>query len=82
MPISVISISPDDFKNNIDHYFDIALKGEVISIPDKGVFISNKSNPDGLPNHRPMGLAKDDFITPDEFDEQLPDYLNNLFEGI
>ena len=30
---------------------------------------------------RPMGLAKGDFVVPDDFDDPLPDDVLQLFEG-
>ncbi|MBM2816438.1 MAG: Antitoxin [Ignavibacteria bacterium] len=72
------AITLSEFQSNIPYYLMIVEKGTDIVIKSK----TNESlNQYELKNtqKRPMGLAKRIFTIPDNFDDSLPEEIENLF---
>lgn len=80
------TISIDDIQQDLAGYFERVQAGETLLITQAGRLVA-EINPiksavtEGAPPLRPIGLAKGQFIVPDDFDDPLPEEIQRLFEG-
>jgi hypothetical protein len=63
----------------IDHGRLLLKSGE--SLPEKASGLLTILNPPPLSQPRPIGLAKGQFIVPEDFNAPLPEDVLNAFEG-
>ena len=81
------TISIDEIQRDLAGYFERVQAGETLLITQAGRPVAEinpvkSSEPDKLPlTRRPSGLAKGDFVVPDDIDDPLPDELQRLFDG-
>ena len=67
-------------------YFERVQAGETLLVTKSGLPVAEinpiASSPEEAPlTRRPHGLAKGQFVVPDDFDDPLPDEIQRLFEG-
>lgn len=77
----MITISISDFKKKADYYLNKIKSGEEFVISDKNRSFAKITpiKPD-TNGKRPVGLAKGDFVVPDDFDSPLPADVQKMFE--
>ena len=81
------TISVDEIQYDLAGYLTRVQAGETLLITEAGRPVAEINpikpvEPDDLPlTPRPRGLAKGDFVVPDDFDDPLPDEIQRLFEG-
>ena len=81
------TISVDEIQYDLAGYLARVQAGETLLITQAGQPVA-EINPikfteaEDVPlTPRPRGLAKGDFVVPDDFDDPLPDEIQRLFEG-
>lgn len=81
------TISIDDIQQDLAGYFERVQAGETLLITQAGQPVAEinpikSAEAEDVPlTPRPRGLAKGDFVVPDDFDDPLPDEIQRLFEG-
>lgn len=76
-----MNVTVEDIENDPHEYLHRVLEGETVVVfrDDQAVAeIRPLSDRTGL---RPFGLAKGDFVVPNDFDESLPEDVLAEFEG-
>lgn len=79
------TITVDDIQQDLASYLTRVQAGETLLITQAGRPVAEInpvkfSEPEDLPlTPRPRGLAKGDFVVPDDFDDPLPDEIQRLF---
>jgi len=80
------TISIDEIQNDVRRYFDRVQAGETLLVTRLGQPVAeiipvtpNLEDRDLTP--RPYGLAKGEFVVPDDFDDPLPEDILRDFEG-
>jgi antitoxin (DNA-binding transcriptional repressor) of toxin-antitoxin stability system len=62
-------------------YLDRVLEGETVVVFEKDQPVAEMRPLAKRAGKRPIGLAKGDFVVPDDFNDPLPDDVLQLFEG-
>ena len=77
----MLNISVNEFRKKMGYYLKKIKSGETLVIGEKEDPIA-KVAPiyKNIRGKRPAGLAKGDFVVPDDFDSPLPSEIINLFE--
>lgn len=80
------TISIDDIQQDLAGYFERVQAGETLLITQAGrpvaeINLIKSASTEGTLPLRPIGLAKGQFIVPDDFDDPLPGEIQRLFEG-
>ncbi len=77
----MLNVPINEFKKKIEFYLNKIKRGETLVIKDEDKSIA-KVAPivNDINGKRPIGLAKDDFIVPDDFDSPLPTEIRKMFE--
>jgi len=80
-----MNISISDFEKNVQLYLKYIKEGKEIHLTQSSKIVALLSPfPSKTKNStkkRPFGLAKGNFIVPDDFNEPLPeDYLNEFYK--
>lgn len=83
---NMTTISIDDIQQDLAGYFERVQAGETLLVTKSGQPVAEiipvASFPEDAPlTRRPHGLAKGEFVVPDDFDDPLPDEVQRLFEG-
>jgi prevent-host-death family protein len=75
-------INIDEIKRDLQSYLQRVEAGEIFIIVQSGKPVAEirPIQSDQL-KQRPFGLCSGEFIVPDDFDESLPEYIINEFEG-
>ena len=68
-------------KNDLRECVDCVLGGETIVITRDDQPVAEIRPLRGAKGRRPIGLAKGEFVVPDDFDDPLPDDILDAFEG-
>ncbi len=78
----MIRINITEAKNHLSKYLRRVKKGETIVLCERGVPIAEicPIKPESR-QLRPIGLYKGRFIVPENFNDPLPDWLLDAFEG-
>ena len=77
----MVEISVDEFRDKFLAFLKRVQAGETIVIAQAGNRIAEIKPVNSLPTApRPIGLAKGDFVVPDDFDEPLPGDIRADFE--
>ncbi len=78
----MIRINITEAKNHLSKYLRRVKKGETIILCERNVPIAEicPIKPESL-QLRPIGLDKGRFIVPENFNDPLPDWLLDAFEG-
>jgi len=80
------TISIDEIQNDVGQYFDRVQAGETLLVTKSGQpvaeIIPATHSPEDLElTPRPYGLAKGEFVVPDDFNDPLPEDILRDFEG-
>ncbi len=80
------TISIDDIQQDLAGYFERVQAGETLLVTKSGQPVAEinpikSAETEETPPLRPIGLAKGQFIVPDDFDDPLPEEIQRLFEG-
>lgn len=78
----MVSITLDEIKQDVEGFLNHIEAGETLVVTKRGKPVAEvKPLTAGEKKPRPFGLAKGDFIVPDNFDAPLPDSVLAEFGG-
>ena len=78
----MLTISADEMQRDLPNYLRLVQSGETLLITQADESIAQmQSVPRAPKDPRPFGLAKGEFVVPDDFDAPLPDEILDGFEG-
>jgi antitoxin (DNA-binding transcriptional repressor) of toxin-antitoxin stability system len=77
----MISVNLNDFAHDTVKYINLVKNGEEITIIDEKFPIIITKQKINDKRQRPLGLGKGEFITPENFNDNLPDEIISSFEG-
>ena len=79
---TMTTITIDEIQRDLRDFIHRVVAGENMFIIDKDKAVAEiKPIEQPLTQSRPYGLAKGDFIVPNDFNSRLPDDIENLFSG-
>ncbi len=76
-----MNVSVEDIEKDPHAYLHRVLEGETVVVFEKDQPVAEMRPLPKRAGKRPMGLAKGDFVVPDDFDDPLPEDVLQLFEG-
>jgi len=76
-----MNVRVEDIESDPREYLDRVLRGETVVITREDQPVAETRPLRGGKGRRPIGLAKGEFVVPDDFDDPLPDDILDLFEG-
>ena len=76
-----MNVSVDEVEKDPHAYFHRVLEGETVVVFEKDLPVVEMRPVAKRSGKRPIGLAKGDFIVPDDFNDPLPEDVLQLFEG-
>jgi antitoxin (DNA-binding transcriptional repressor) of toxin-antitoxin stability system len=76
-----VNVSIEDVENDPREYLDRVLGGETVIVFENDQPVAEMRPLPKRAGMRPIGLAKGDFIVPDDFNDPLPEDVLQLFEG-
>lgn len=78
-----ISIKVEDIEQIFQEYLNRMEAGETIVLMREGIPVAEITpTPRRAKELRPYGLCLNKFVTPDDFNDPLPEELLNAFEGM
>ena len=78
----MVSISTDEIKRDVESFLHHVEAGETLIVTEKGKPLAEvKPLAVSEKQKRPFGLAKGEFIVPDDFDAPLPDRILDEFDS-
>jgi len=76
------AVSVEEIRKDLLRYLHRVEAGETILIlQDSHPVAEMKPVSNGTPRKRPTGLAKGEFVVPDDFNDPLPDDIIDSFDG-
>ena len=76
------TVTLDEIKKDVEAAFHRVEGGETLVVLDSDRPVAEiRPVENALRKPRPIGLAKGQFVVPDDFDDPLPDDIQRLFEG-
>ena len=76
-----MKVSVEDVEKDPREYLDRVLGGETVVVFENDRPVAEMRPLPKRTGMRPIGLAKGDFIVPDDFNDPLPEDVLQLFEG-
>ncbi len=76
-----MNVTVEEVEQNLHEYLHRVLEGETLVLFRKEQPVAEIRPFSGETGLRPFGLAKGEFVVPDDFDAPLPDELLDQFEG-
>lgn len=76
-----MNVSVEDIEKDPRAYLHRVMEGETVVVFEKDQPVAEMRPLAKRAGKRPMGLAKGDFVVPDDFDDPLPEDVLQLFEG-
>jgi antitoxin (DNA-binding transcriptional repressor) of toxin-antitoxin stability system len=76
-----MDVSVEEIKKDPHEYLDRVLEGETVVVFEDDQPVAEMRPLSKRSGLRPIGLAKGDFVVPDDFNEPLPEDVLRLFEG-
>jgi antitoxin (DNA-binding transcriptional repressor) of toxin-antitoxin stability system len=76
-----MNVRVEDIENDPREYLDRVLQGETVVITRADEPVAEIRPLRGGKGRRPIGLAKGEFVVPDDFDDPLPGEILDAFEG-
>lgn len=76
-----MNVSVEDIEKDPRAYFHRVLEGETVVVFEKDNAVAEMRPLAKRAGKRPMGLAKGDFVVPDDFNDPLPEDVLQLFES-
>lgn len=81
LPSFAMNASLEEIEKDPHEYLQRVLEGETVVIFEKDRPVVEMRPVATRSGKRPIGLAKGDFVVPDDFDDPLPEDVLQLFEG-
>jgi antitoxin (DNA-binding transcriptional repressor) of toxin-antitoxin stability system len=81
LPSLKMNVSVEDVEKDPHAFLRRVLEGETVVVFEKDQPVVEMRPLSRRAGKRPMGLAKGDFVVPDDFDDPLPEDVLQLFEG-
>lgn len=81
LPFRAMKVSVEEVEKDPREYFHRVLEGETVVVLRDDQPVAEMRPLTQRVGLRPIGLAKGDFIVPDNFNDPLPDDVLQLFEG-
>jgi prevent-host-death family protein len=75
----MIWVTIDEIERDLPGYLKQVQAGETLVVTQAGKPVAEIKPP--ISYQRPFGLAKGDFVVPDDFDEPLPEHILDEFES-
>lgn len=76
-----MNVSVEDIEKDPRAYLHRVLEGETVVVFERDRPVAEMRPLAKRAGKRPMGLAKGDFVVPDDFNDPLPEDVLQLFEG-
>jgi len=76
-----MKVSVEEIEKDPHEYLHRVLEGETVVVFEKDWPVAEIRPLPKRAGTRPIGLAKGDFVVPDDFNDPLPDDVLQLFEG-
>ena len=76
-----MNVSVEDIEKDPRGYLHRVLEGETVVVFENDRAIAEMRPLTKRSGLRPIGLAKGDFVVPDDFNDPLPEDVLELFEG-
>jgi antitoxin (DNA-binding transcriptional repressor) of toxin-antitoxin stability system len=76
-----MNVSVEEIEKAPREYLQRVLDGETVVVFEKDRPVAEMRPLTRRTGTRPIGLAKGDFVVPDDFNDPLPDDVLQLFEG-
>ena len=78
----MLTISADEMQRDLPAYLKLVQSGETLIITQADEPVAEVKMPmKSAKQSRPFGLARGEFVVPDDFDAPLPDEILDAFEG-
>jgi antitoxin (DNA-binding transcriptional repressor) of toxin-antitoxin stability system len=81
LPSDAMNVSVEEIEKDPREYVQRVLEGETVIVFEKDRAVAEMRPLAKRAGTRPIGLAKGDFVVPDDFNDPLPDDVLQLFEG-
>jgi prevent-host-death family protein len=75
----MIWVTVDEIERDLPGYLKQVQAGETVIVTQAGTPVAEIKPP--LSQQRPFGLAKGEFVVPNDFDEPLPEHILDEFES-
>jgi antitoxin (DNA-binding transcriptional repressor) of toxin-antitoxin stability system len=79
--MTIVNVSVEDIEKDPREYLHRVLDGETVIVFENDSPVAEMRPLAKRTGSRPIGLAKGDFVVPDDFNDPLPDDVLQLFEG-
>ena len=76
-----MNVSVEEIEKDPHAYLHRVLEGETVVVFDNDRAVAEMRPLTTRSGKRPIGLAKGDFVVPDDFNDPLPEDVLQLFEG-
>lgn len=76
-----MNVSVEEIEKHPREYLHRVLEGETVVVFENDRPVAEMRPLTKRAGMRPIGLAKGDFVVPDDFDDPLPEDVLQLFEG-
>lgn len=76
-----MNVSVEEIEKDPREYLHRVLEGETVIVFEKDRPVAEMRPLPKRAGMRPIGLAKGDFVVPDDFNDPLPEDVLQLFEG-
>ena len=76
-----MNVSVEEIEKDPGAYLHRVLEGETVVVFEKDQPVAEMRPLSKRAGKRPIGLAKGDFVVPDDFDDPLPEDVLRSFEG-
>ena len=76
-----MNVSVEEIEKDPREYLHRVLEGETVIVFENDQPVAEMRPLTKKTGMRPIGLAKGDFVVPDDFDDPLPEDVLQLFEG-
>jgi len=76
-----MNVSVEEIEKDPRAYVDRVLKGETVVVFENDQAVAEMRPLVKRSGKRPIGLAKGDFVVPEDFNDPLPEDVLRLFEG-
>lgn len=81
LPSLKMNVSVEEIEKDPHEYLHRVLDGETVIVFEKDRPVAEMRPLAKRAGMRPIGLAKGDFVVPDDFDDPLPEDVLQFFEG-
>jgi len=76
-----MNVTVEEMEKDPREYLHRVMRGETVVVFENERAVAEMRPVPSRTGLRPIGLAKGDFVVPDDFDDPLPEDVLELFEG-